>query len=84
VMSQNRESAKDRAQAESDFRVNLKNEVGIERMLVELGAMRAETSKRLDVLERSLRGDRVRQEVPAKTPGGPLEARGGPESTVKV
>ena len=51
-MSQNRQSAKDRAQAETDFRVNLKNEVGIEKMLAELGAMRAETNKRLEVLER--------------------------------
>ena len=41
VMSQNRQSAKDRATAETDFRVNLKNEVGIEKMLAELGAMRA-------------------------------------------
>jgi CRP/FNR family cyclic AMP-dependent transcriptional regulator len=72
VMSQNRQSAKDRAQAETDFRVNLKNEVGIERALAELGAMRAETAKRLDALERSARADRVRTEVPAKLPGGPL------------
>jgi uncharacterized membrane protein len=72
VMSQNRQSAKDRAQAETDFRVNLKNEVGIERMLAELGAMRAETDKRLEVLERMMRSERVRTEVPAKTPGGPL------------
>jgi CRP/FNR family cyclic AMP-dependent transcriptional regulator len=72
VMSQNRQSAKDRAQAETDFRVNLKNEVGIEKMLAEVGAMRAETNKRLDVLERALRHDRVRSEVPAKKPGGPL------------
>jgi CRP/FNR family transcriptional regulator, cyclic AMP receptor protein len=74
VMSQNRESAKDRATAETDFRVNLKNEVGIEKMLAELGAMRAETNKRLEVLERGVRVDRVRAEVPAKTPGGPLGA----------
>jgi len=72
VMSQNRQSAKDRAQAETDFRVNLKNEVGIEKMLAEVGAMRAETNKRLDVLERALRHERVRAEVPAKKPGGPL------------
>jgi uncharacterized membrane protein len=72
VMSQNRQSAKDRAQAETDFRVNLKNEVGIERMLAELGAMRAETGKRLEALERGVRADRLRAEVPAKTPGGPL------------
>jgi CRP/FNR family cyclic AMP-dependent transcriptional regulator len=30
VMSQNRQSAKDRAKADTDFRVNLKNEIGIE------------------------------------------------------
>jgi hypothetical protein len=42
-------------------------------MLAELGAMRAETNKRLDALERGVRTvDRVRAEVPAKTPGGPL------------
>jgi CRP/FNR family cyclic AMP-dependent transcriptional regulator len=74
VMSQNRQSAKDRAQAETDFRVNLKNEMGIEKMLAELGAMRAETSTRLDALERGQRADRVRPEIPAKAPGGPLGA----------
>jgi CRP/FNR family transcriptional regulator, cyclic AMP receptor protein len=72
VMSQNRQSAKDRASAETDFRVNLKNEVGIEKLLAEIGAMRAETGKRLDVLERAMRSDRVRSEVPVKVPGGPL------------
>ena len=72
VMSQNRQTAKDRATADTDFRVNLKNEVGIEKMLAELGAMRAETAKRLDVLERGTRADRVRAEVPVKSPGGPL------------
>jgi CRP/FNR family cyclic AMP-dependent transcriptional regulator len=72
VMSQNRQSAKDRATAETDFRVNLKNEVGIERLLAELAAMRAEQGKRLEALERGMRADRVRAEVPAKVPGGPL------------
>ncbi len=72
VMSQNRQSTKDRAQAETDFRVNLKNEVGIEGIIRDLGAFRAETAKRLDVLERHARADRVRTEVPAKKPGGPL------------
>ncbi len=72
VMSQNRQSVKDRAQAETDFRVNLKNEVGIETLIRELGAMRAETNKRLEVIERQMRSDRVRAEVPAKKPGGPL------------
>jgi uncharacterized membrane protein len=71
-MSQNRQSSKDRATAETDFRVNLKNEVGIEKMLAELGAMRAELTKRLESLERGARTDRVRAEVPVKTPGGPL------------
>jgi uncharacterized membrane protein len=72
VMSQNRQSVKDRAQAETDFRVNLKNEVGIESLIRELGAMRAETNKRLEVVERMMRSDRLRAEVPAKKPGGPL------------
>jgi CRP/FNR family cyclic AMP-dependent transcriptional regulator len=42
VMSQNRQTMKDRAQAENDFRVNLKNEVGIERLQEELQTFRAE------------------------------------------
>ncbi len=75
VMSQNRQSAKDRAKADVDFHVNLKNEIGIEKMLSELGAMRVETNRRLEVLERASRADRVRAEVPAKTPGGPLSVR---------
>lgn len=74
VMSQNRQTLKDRAQAETDFRVNLKNEVGIEQIARELSAFRAETVKRLDVVERLGRNDRVRTEVPSKTPGGPLGA----------
>ena len=72
VMSQNRQTMKDRATAETDFRVNLKNEVGIETLLREVGAMRAETNKRFEVLERSMRGDRIRAEIPIKKPGGPL------------
>src|ERR1700722_7960902 len=58
MMSQNRQSLKDRAQAETDFRVNLKNEVGIETLLRELGAFRAETTKRLEILERGARAER--------------------------
>jgi len=73
VMSQNRQSLKDRAQAETDFRVNLKNEVGIEMLLKEQAAFRAETGKRLDFLERAARTERIRHEVPAKKPGGPFE-----------
>jgi uncharacterized membrane protein len=60
MMSQNRQSAKDRAQAETDFRVNLKNEVGIEQVLSEVGALRAESGKRLESIERALRADRPR------------------------
>ena len=51
VMSQNRSSLKDRAQAETDFQVNLKNEVNIETLLRELGEMRAEVNHRLSALE---------------------------------
>ncbi len=69
VMSQNREAVKDRAQAETDFRVNLKNEVNIENIVRELGAFRAETTKRLDVLERQLRNERIRAEIAPKVPG---------------
>jgi CRP/FNR family transcriptional regulator, cyclic AMP receptor protein len=72
VMSQNRQSLKDRAQAETDFRVNLKNEVGIETLIRELAAFQQESFKRLDVLERASRNDRVRAEIPTKMPGGPL------------
>jgi uncharacterized membrane protein len=72
VMSQNRQSMKDRATAETDFHVNLKNEVGIETLLREVGALRAETNKRFEVIERMMRSDRVRAEIPAKKPGGPL------------
>jgi CRP/FNR family transcriptional regulator, cyclic AMP receptor protein len=54
VMSQNRSGAKDRAQAETDFQVNLKNEVNIETLLRELGEMRTETAQRLDRLEKAL------------------------------
>ena len=36
VMSQNRQSLKDRARADTDFKVNLKNEVNIETLLREL------------------------------------------------
>jgi uncharacterized membrane protein len=52
VMSQNRSAIKDRAQAEIDFKVNLKNEVNIETLLRELGEMRAEHADRLSRIER--------------------------------
>jgi len=46
VMSQNRQVRKDRARAETDFKVNLKNEVNIETLLRELGEFRAEMADR--------------------------------------
>jgi uncharacterized membrane protein len=52
VMSQNRQTLKDRAQAETDFKVNLKNEVNIETILRELGEFRAESNERLEELEK--------------------------------
>jgi len=54
VMSQNRSALKDRAQAETDFKVNLKNEVNIETLLRELGEMRAENHARLERIERAV------------------------------
>jgi uncharacterized membrane protein len=54
VMSQNRSALKDRAQAETDFKVNLKNEVNIETLLRELGEFRAESNTRLEKLEKTL------------------------------
>ncbi|HEV2607137.1 MAG TPA: DUF1003 domain-containing protein, partial [Xanthomonadaceae bacterium] len=48
VMSQNRQSLKDRARAETDFKVNLKNEVGIETLIRELSEFRAEVNEKID------------------------------------
>jgi uncharacterized membrane protein len=52
VMSQNRQSLKDRKTAEIDFKVNLKNEVNIETILRELGELRGEVNDRLGAIER--------------------------------
>jgi uncharacterized membrane protein len=46
VMSQNRQSLKDRARADTDFKVNLKNEVNIETLLRELAEFREESKRR--------------------------------------
>jgi len=51
VMSQNRQNKKDRARAETDYQVNLKNEVNIETLLRELGEFRHEMADRLEALE---------------------------------
>jgi CRP/FNR family cyclic AMP-dependent transcriptional regulator len=73
VMSQNRQSLKDRAQGEADFRVNLKNEVGIEVITRELAAFRGETLDRLDRLEQQRRalGEQLAED------GSPRGARAG-------
>jgi len=57
VMSQNRQSLKDRASAETDFQVNLKNEVNIETLIREVGEMRAESNARLEKIESALASD---------------------------
>jgi uncharacterized membrane protein len=54
MMSQNRQSLKDRVTSETDFRVNLKNEIAIEQILRELAAMRA------DMKSRGIEGDSLR------------------------
>lgn len=56
MMSQNRQAAKDRAQASTDFRVNLKNEVGIENLGRDLAAFRREVEERLVEMERAQLG----------------------------
>ncbi len=53
MMSQNRQAAKDRAQASTDFRVNLKNEVGIETVARELLTLRKDLEERLVEIERA-------------------------------
>ena len=55
VMSQNRQSLKDRARADTDFKVNLKNEVNIETLLRELSEFRAEARVRAVAGEDALR-----------------------------
>ena len=54
VMSQNRQSLTDRARADTDFKVNLKNEVNIETLLRELSEFRAEARLRAAADERAL------------------------------
>jgi uncharacterized membrane protein len=59
VMSQNRQSLKDRARADTDFKVNLKNEVNIETLLRELAEFRAEAKLRY---ERELQREAARSD----------------------
>ena len=73
VMSQNRQTLKDRAHG-GDGLPRQPEERGRHREDARASSarMRAEMAKRLEVLERGTRADRVRAEVAAKTPGGPL------------
>ena len=64
VMSQNRQSLKDRARADTDFKVNLKNEVNIETLLRELSEFRAEARVRAVAGEDALR-DAARSSPPS-------------------
>jgi uncharacterized membrane protein len=54
LMSQNRESAKERTKSEMDFAVNLKNEVNIQTLVRELGEFRLETMQRVQRIEQTL------------------------------
>ena len=45
MMSQNREGMKERARADTDYRVNLKNELNIERLLREVGELQSEVRR---------------------------------------
>jgi uncharacterized membrane protein len=49
-MSQNRQSSKDKALAENDYKVNLKSEMGIDRMI----QAQAEMMARLELIERRM------------------------------
>jgi CRP/FNR family transcriptional regulator, cyclic AMP receptor protein len=66
MMSQNRQAIKDRAQAEIDFKVNLKNEVGIEGLSRTL----AEIKAHMAVLERGQAPAKPRPESAPANGGG--------------
>ena len=65
VMSQNRQAEKERAQAASDFSVNLKNEVAIETLVRELAEFRRETKDRFDRIERPATEQEARRKASA-------------------
>lgn len=64
MMSQNRQSEKDRAQAETDFRVNLKNELGIENLLAGMQDIKAH----LAILEKNSLGPAKGRSLPPTEP----------------
>jgi uncharacterized membrane protein len=51
MMSQNRQTLRDRATAANDYKINLKNETNIDTILREMGEFRTETLERLRRLE---------------------------------
>jgi uncharacterized membrane protein len=67
MMSQNRQSSKDKAMATNDFQVNLKNEVGIDRLL----KSNAELLQRLTMLEKQVSG------TPGAGSSAPKSSAGG-------
>jgi uncharacterized membrane protein len=71
MMSQNRQSLKDRAQAETDFKVNIKNEVGIETLVRGLTEVKAH----LAMLEKGVGAARPAKDLPLPRSG---PENGGP------
>ena len=65
VMSQNRQAAKDRKEAETDFKVNLKNEVNIETILRELREFRSHTQVAMSKGQHPAGIESLREEVRA-------------------
>jgi CRP/FNR family cyclic AMP-dependent transcriptional regulator len=59
VMSQNRQAIKDRVRADNDYRVNLKNEVNIETLLLEIRRLNAELSSGLNDLEHQIQDNQL-------------------------
>ena len=66
MMSQNRQGIKDRAQAETDFKVNLKNEIGVENL--QRGV--AELKAHLAALERTTTRTREAVQASLRPPSG--------------
>jgi CRP/FNR family cyclic AMP-dependent transcriptional regulator len=71
VMSQNRQSPKDRARADTDFEVNLKNEVNLETILRELAEFQAEAHERFAALEQTAGGPVASDEAGSGLLGSP-------------
>lgn len=66
MMSQNRQALKDRTRSETDYRVNLKNEMNIEMLLQEVKRFGTRLSHRLDDLEKNLNASQKEIDVDAE------------------